>query len=465
MTRFLDKLNALLDNGRAPLCVGLDPNPERKPDRYPDLLSWNRAIIEQTTDLAACYKPNIAFYEALGREGYDLLQATLAAIPNHIPVLLDAKRGDIGSTAAAYARACFEVWDVDAVTVNPYLGRDSVGPFTAYADRHVFVLCHTSNPGARDVQWTTDWGLPLYLRLAGRALTWGEGNVGLVVGATYPEALAEVRALAPDAWFLVPGVGAQGGDAAVALSRAQNSDGRGALINVSRGIALADDPRAAAQAIARQLRTAPAAPPPSPITHRLRSLALKLHDLGCIQFGRFTLASGIESPVYIDLRRLIDDPAALAQTAQVYAGFIAGLVADRLAGVPYAALPIATAVSLETGLPFIYPRKETKQHGLARAIEGSFAAGEQVVVIEDLVTSAGSLIQSIERLRGAGLRVEDAVVLIDREQGGAENLRRVGVRLHAAYRFSQLLDILLDAGRLKREQYDAVRAYLGRDAE
>ena len=216
--RFLDKLNTLLDEGRAPLCVGLDPNPDQLPDRYPDLLAWNQAIIAETQDLAVCYKPNIAFYEALGRDGYDLLASTLATIPNDIPVLLDAKRGDIGSTAAAYARACFDVWDVDAVTLNPYLGGDSIRPFTAYSDRYVFVLCHTSNPSAAEVQWASQWGMPLYRRIATEAMRWGDGNVGLVVGATYPETLAEVRADVPDAWFLAPGVGAQGGDAATHVS-------------------------------------------------------------------------------------------------------------------------------------------------------------------------------------------------------------------------------------------------------
>ncbi len=119
MNRFLDKLTARLSAGRAPLCIGLDPHPARKPARYPDLLSWNRAIIAATADLAAAYKPNIAFYEALGREGCDLLAATLRAIPPEVPVILDAKRGDIGSTAEAYARACFQVWDADAVTLSP----------------------------------------------------------------------------------------------------------------------------------------------------------------------------------------------------------------------------------------------------------------------------------------------------------------------------------------------------------
>ena len=459
--RFLSKLDALLADGRAPLCVGLDPDPARLPASYPDLLAWNQALIVATADVAACYKPNIAFYEAQGRQGFALLERTLAAIPPHIPVILDAKRGDIGSTAAAYARACFEVWDVDAVTLSPYLGGDSIRPFTAYSDRYVFVLCHTSNPSAGEVQRASQWGLPLYQRIAARAASWGGGNVGLVVGATYPDALASVRAQAPDAWLLAPGVGAQGGDAAAALAAGARADGRGVLVSVSRGIALAADPRQAAATYARTLLSSLPAPAPSLLSPALRELALKLHDLGCIRFGQFTLASGLSSPVYIDLRLLAGDPAALARTAQAYAAQLTGLKMDRIAGVPYAALPIATAVSLETGLPFIYPRKEAKKHGRGQNIEGGYKPGERVIVIEDLVTTAGSLVRSIETLREAGLVVEDAVALIDREQGGREHLAAAGVRLHTAFTFSQLLDELHQAGRIADTQYEAVREYLG----
>ncbi len=459
--RFLDKLTALLDDGRAPLCVGLDPNPAQLPARYPDLLAWNQAIIAATQDIAACYKPNIAFYEALGRDGHDLLTHTLAAIPAEIPVLLDAKRGDIGSTSAAYARACFDIWDVDAVTLNPYLGGDSVRPFTAYSDRYVFVLCHTSNPSAASVQRASQWGVPLYQRIATEAMRWGDGNVGLVVGATYPETLAEVRAQAPDAWFLAPGVGAQGGDAASALAQGARTDGRGVLINASRGISLADDHRAAAQALCEQMQLPHSVQMPA-LSHQLRSLALKLHDLGCIRFGKFTLASRIQSPVYIDLRLLVSEPAVLAETAQVYAGLMTELETDRIAGVPYAALPIATAISLETNLPLIYPRKELKSHGRGRTIEGEYKTGDRVTAIEDLVTSAGSLIGSIETMRAEGLIITDAVVLIDREQGGRENLAAAGVRLHAAFTFSQLLDELHNTGRVDAATYDNVRRYLAR---
>ena len=164
---FYAKLKAAAHRNDTLLCVGLDPTPEACPDRFlhtadpshseagddaerkcQSLLDWNRAVIDATSDLVCCYKPNIAFYEALGQPGMALLRATIAAVPPEIPVLLDAKRGDIGSTAAAYARACFEELGVDAVTLSPYLGQDSIAPFTAYPDKGLFVLCHTSNPAA-----------------------------------------------------------------------------------------------------------------------------------------------------------------------------------------------------------------------------------------------------------------------------------------------------------------------------
>ena len=265
---FFAKLEAAAHRNETLLCVGLDPTPEACPAQYlslaqlsrsevvdrPDkacdaLLAWNRAVIEATSDLVCCYKPNIAFYEALGQAGMALLRATIAAIPPHIPVLLDAKRGDVGSTAAAYARACFEDLGVDAVTLSPYLGQDSIAPFAACEGKGLFVLCHTSNPSAGTFQNLSLGGgqnnnenAPLYLRVAREAVTWSPA-VGLVVGATYPEALAEVRGVAPDAWLLVPGIGAQGGDLEAALDAGLRADGLGILIAVTRSVTQAEDPR------------------------------------------------------------------------------------------------------------------------------------------------------------------------------------------------------------------------------
>jgi len=166
---FFTKLSAATVENHSLLCVGLDPDPQVVPDRYghlgdrgTGLLKWNQAIIQETAELACAYKPNIAFYEALGIEGLALLSQTLRLIPDHIPVILDAKRGDIGNTAAAYAKACFDDWKVDAVTLSPYLGRDSVEPFIRYDNKGLFMLCHTSNPGAEDFQHLeiSDWRSP-----------------------------------------------------------------------------------------------------------------------------------------------------------------------------------------------------------------------------------------------------------------------------------------------------------------
>ena len=206
---FFSKLVNAVERNDSLLCVGLDPVPEQLPAAYrsntgdlvADLLAWNQAVIAATSAFVCAYKPNIAFYEALGLPGLKLLVDTLAAIPSDIPVLLDAKRGDIDSTAAAYARAVFEAWGVDAVTLSPYLGRDSIRPFLNYPDKGLFVLCHTSNPGAADFQELeiNEWRpldrephQQLYIRKAQKATRWSD-HVGLVVGATYPEAIRATR--------------------------------------------------------------------------------------------------------------------------------------------------------------------------------------------------------------------------------------------------------------------------------
>jgi uridine monophosphate synthetase len=255
---FYTKLTRAVEKNESLLCVGLDPVAEQLPTRYrtgepqlvADLLRWNLAVIAETHDLVCAYKPNIAFYEALGEAGMALLRDTLSAIPTDIPVILDAKRGDIGSTAAAYAKACFEVLGVDAVTLSPYLGRDSVDPFAAYAGKGLFVLCHTSNPSAGEFQTLqVDPGEaapePLYIQVARRATSWSD-DVGLVVGATYPAALRSVRDVAPDAWFLVPGIGAQGGDVDAVVEAGLRADGAGLVINAARGVTLAADHQGAA---------------------------------------------------------------------------------------------------------------------------------------------------------------------------------------------------------------------------
>jgi len=449
------KVAARLRSVGAPLCVGLDPRPARLPERFRlaanPILAWNRAIVEATADLAAAYKPNSAFYEALGPAGWEVLKKTIEAIPRSIPIILDAKRGDIGSTAEAYATAAFVELGVDLVTVSPYLGRDSMTPFLSYEDRGVFVLCHTSNPGAQDLQLLPVCPpdrppTPLYREVARRVLRWDpRGQAGLVVGAPYPEVLAEMRHLAPERWFLVPGVGAQGG-AIEALAPGLRPDGSGILVNVSRGIGLAEDPREAALAYVQKLRALEPASSPPPRPDTLPALVSALAELGVIRRGHFVLASGQTSSTYVDLRSLVSAPTLLAEISRLYAREVRRLKPDLLAGVPYAALPIATAVSLHTGVPMIYPRKEIKTHGLGRRIEGRYTPGQRVVIIEDVATTGTSILRTVESLREAGLVVEDAIVFVDREQGAETNLRRAGVRLHAILCLQEMLDMLARSG-------------------
>ncbi|HEV7216082.1 MAG TPA: orotidine-5'-phosphate decarboxylase [Chloroflexota bacterium] len=223
------------------LCIGLDPELERMPagvSRDPaGVLQFTRAIVEATSDLAATYKPNFAFYEALGPAGMEVLQQLIASIPRDIPVLGDAKRSDIGNTARLYARAALDVYGCDAIVVNPYQGRDSVEAYLAHVGRGVYVLARTSNPGAADFQDIVVDGEPLYLRVVREAQRWRcAATLGFVVGATAPEQLRRVRQAAPQAQLLIPGIGAQGGDLAAAVRDGSRADGGGLLVSASRSI-------------------------------------------------------------------------------------------------------------------------------------------------------------------------------------------------------------------------------------
>ena len=468
---FWRKLEESIRKRDSLLCVGLDPQPERIPAGYGSVADFNRAIIAATADLACTYKPNIAFYEALGEEGLRALRETLACIPQDIPVILDAKRNDIASTAAAYARAAYEVWGVDAVTVNPYLGQDGVQPFLAYEERGVFVLCKTSNPSAGEVQDWSQSGEPLYRHIARLAEAWASGRgIGLVIGATYPDAIADIRAASPCTWFLIPGIGTQGGELETVLRAGLRADGLGLIINSSRDILHADDPRATALSLRDRINRVRAELASTrkatrdPRQDEIDALAHRLFETGCVRFGDFVLHSGAHSPVYIDLRRLVTYPRLLAEVARTYARLLHPLTYDRIAAIPYAGLPIGTAVSLQTGVPLIYPRREAKGYGTKRQIEGEYYAGERVVLLDDLITTGGSKLEALQPLLAEGLIVEDVVVLIDREQGGREDLARHGYRLHAALTLRELVDALQEQGQLSPTDAERVRSYLANEA-
>jgi orotidine-5'-phosphate decarboxylase len=272
---YYEKLAARTRAVGAPVCVGLDPAFEKH--RVEDVAVFNRAIIEATAPYTACYKPNIAFYEQWGLPGLRALEETLAAIPDDIPVIGDVKRGDMGNTAQAYARAMFDQWGFDAITLNGYLGLESVEPYLAYEGRGFYLLCRTSNPGAKDLQYAsvqpegvrfeesarrasgaTAGGIeieesrPLFEHMALVQTGWSE-RIGLVVGATAPAELRRVRELVPRASILVPGVGAQGGSAADSMAAAWRGPGS-LVVSASRSILYASEGADFADAAARAAR-------------------------------------------------------------------------------------------------------------------------------------------------------------------------------------------------------------------
>ena len=238
--KFIDKLLTCSRSNDSLLCIGLDPDPQRMP--IDDVLSFNKSIVDATKDVVCAYKPNLAFYEALGLEGLKALQKTVEYIPGSIPVIGDGKRSDIGNTSRAYAHALYDVYGFDAITVSPYLGHDSISPFLGYQERGVFILCRTSNPGSADfqelkVRSSPSTEIPLYLHVALNAREWNtSGNIGLVVGATFPGELKKLREVCPDMPILIPGIGPQGGELEAAVTAGVDERQEMALIASSRQV-------------------------------------------------------------------------------------------------------------------------------------------------------------------------------------------------------------------------------------
>jgi orotidine-5'-phosphate decarboxylase len=254
-----------MDSVDSMLCVGLDSARERLPQRFAEAehpqLAFNRWVIDQTHPYVAAYKPNMAFYEARGAQGWDELAETMAYLRSTEPrifTICDAKRADIDSTNAGYVAGLLDGLGFDAVTLHPYLGQEALEPFLSRADKACIVLCRTSNSGAAELQDLETPGGPLWEVVATRVRDeWNSNaNCMLVVGATYPAELARARALCPDLTFLVPGVGAQGGDVEAVIDAGIDRHGRGLLINASRSVIFADDPGAEAMQLRDDIRNA-----------------------------------------------------------------------------------------------------------------------------------------------------------------------------------------------------------------
>ena len=255
MAAFFDRLRAGARERDSLLCIGLDPDPDQVPGGIAGAVRHCTGVVRRTADLACCYKPNSAFWEQYGVDGWKGLAEVRDAIPPELPVIFDAKRADIGSSMAAYARAAFEQLRMDAITVHAYHGHDSLAAVAKFSERGVFVVCRTSNPGAEDLQELSTRNGPVYLEVAALAARVGaQADVGLVVGATAPDQVARVRQAAPQLPFLLPGVGAQGGDLEASVRAAWNGDPASCIVSVTRGILYADDAEAAARDYRNRIR-------------------------------------------------------------------------------------------------------------------------------------------------------------------------------------------------------------------
>jgi uridine monophosphate synthetase len=462
------------------LCVGLDPYfslEERK--RNGDeacidaALKANCRVIESTHPYAACYKPNLAFYEAFGIPGHVLLKQTIACVPEGIPILIDAKRGDIDSTAKAYADSIFGELGASATTLNPYMGRDSIEPFLAWEGRGLFLLCRTSNPAADTFQGLHIDDDALYVHIAKECSSWSD-RIGLVVAGNDPKALAKVRAVAPQAWFLSPGIGAQGGNAKEAVKAGARADGLGILVVAARSVAQASDPAQAARELRDSINLMSEAKKKLGTGSEIESkknlndsdIALKtefvrhLVETGCFRLGDFTLKSGKKSPFYIDLRRLITNPAALELAGRAYALMAKKIEFDRIAGIPAAALPLATAASLVLKKPMIWPRMPVKDHGTGNTVEGGFNAGDKALLLDDLITTGSSKIEAVDILRKEGILVEDLIVLIERGKQGRTDMARLGVLLVAFMHVTEIFSMLLDMGMIDSAKKAELELYV-----
>ena len=476
---FFDKLNAASARNQSLLFVGLDPNPEMMPGRYCskkdtegiicDLWDWLQYQIAQTSDLVCAYKPTLGFYTALGAQGLELLQQTLKLIPSHIPIILDAKHSDL-NTSTIFARAVFEDWQVDAITLSPYAGQDHVAPFLVYPGKAVFILCCTSNPTAIALQHYPTTESPFYLQVVKESKTWGTPEqIGLEVGTIVPEVLARIRAVAPERVILARSIWTEGSDISKIIAAGLNTNGDGLLIPIPQDMLASDHPAVAIRSLREEINQTRIQVVSEGSTcsvwfsdvcllnqHPQLDLILQLYDIGCIMFGNFVQASGATFPYYIDLRKIISNPQIFHQILNAYANILENLNFDRIAGIPYGSLPTATGLALRLNRPMIYPRKEVKAHGTRRLVEGSFHPGETVVVVDDILISGKSVMEGAQKLKSVGLNIHDIVVFMDHEQGVKDRLRENGYRAHAVLTISEITETLYQAGRINEEQFIAL---------
>ncbi len=469
MNGFSEKLQAAVDRNHSLLCVELDPNPELKRDG--DTRSWRtwlQWLISETVDVVCAYELSLSYYQTLGSKGMELLDQTIMSVPPHIPVILDAKHADLGSSAA-FARTIFEEWEVDAVTLAAYAGQDCAAPFLLYPHKMAFVLCSTANESAAALQQFPSPESPFYLQLVKEAQTWDTPDRVGIESSIVPAILSRVRDLAPERTILCSG----GFDwEAIAwqdvVAAGLSTNGDGLIIPAPPERIATEKPGEAIDQLRQEMETArsqtrPDRPAcslwlPNVCTvdrHPHHDLILQLFDIGCILFGDYVQASGRTFPYYIDLRRIVSQPQAFHLVLRAYAAILETLEFDRIAGIPYGGLPTATGLSLHLNRPLVFPRKEVKAHGTKRVVEGNFNPGETVVVIDDILISGNSAIEGAQKLESTGLNVNDIVVFIDHGNDVKGTLQEQGYHAHAVVTLQEMVETLYEAGRMTEEQYNA----------
>lgn len=469
---FTDKLDRAIATNYSILIVGLDPNAEMMPENYrqenliKSIETWLLDVIAATSDRVCAYKPTLGFYQALGMAGLQLLERILSAIPPSLPVILDAKHNDL-NTSTVFARYIFEEWQVDAVTLTPFAGQDHAAPFLVYSDKAVFILAHTSNPKAEILQRHPNLEQPFYLQVVQEAQSWATPEqLYLEVGTTNVEVLGKIRAIAPERTILLRSLWSQKNNLEALIETGLNSIGEGLLIPIPQDFLASDNLATKVARLNRQIDTYRQTKKERATTceiwtpdvclltqHPYQDLILELFDIGCLLFGEYVQASGATFSYYIDLRKIISNPHLFNRVLDAYADIVKQLQFDRIAGIPYGALPTATGLALNLQRPMIFPRKEVKAHGTRRLIEGNFHPGETVVVIDDILISGKSVMEGADKLKSAGLKIEDIVVFIDHEGGVKQRLADNGYRAHSVLSISEITDTLYEAGRIDDKQY------------
>jgi uridine monophosphate synthetase len=475
---FKTKLDQGIIQNNSILIIALDPNPEMLPNRYitnsnndliEQLEQWLKDVINATYKQVCAYKPNLGFYQALGSEGIELLTKIIKLIPSYLPIILDAKYSDLNSSTIL-AETIFKQWGVDAVTLSPYLGQDLVAPFLVYPEKAVFIVAHTSNPGAANLQEYPSPNNPFYLQVVKEAKTWGSPEqLGLEIGTTNPEILSKIRQIAPERMILLRSIWGENTNLKSILSSGLTDNEDGLLIPVPQDLLGSDKLEIDIKSLNLTINQAKSnlVKPNSTCQiwtanvcflnqHPHQDLILQIYDLGCIMFGEYVQSSGATFSYYIDLRQIISNPQIFHQVVKAYGEILKSLEFERIAGIPYGSLPTATGLSMNLNYPMIFPRKEVKAHGTRRLIEGTFKEGEKVVVIDDILITGKSVIEGANKLKSAGLKVEDIVVFIDHEEGVKTKLKKQGYNAYSVLTISEITQTLYDAGRINYEQYQSL---------